>query len=94
MAGRVTAPPSRSYRHGKRHKGASSPETRRWTEVSADTAWLGTEDGHADVHADLPQPLSGAPTTSNHDPVAPSMPSWLTPDVYEALLELREGLQA
>lgn len=103
----MTMPPSRSYRHGLRgrHKHATSPETKKWAEIYAGTAWLDTVpsdvvattsgnghvDGHVDGRVDPPQAASVAATTSNHDPGAPSMPSWLTADAYEALLKLKEG---
>ena len=93
----MTVPPSRSYRHGKRgrHRHATSPETKRWAEVSG-TAWLSSEPetGHVDVRVDPPQAVSEAPTASIPAAPPPSCPSWLDEADYQALLELREGLQA
>ena len=92
----VTDRPSRSYKLGRRgrHKGASSPETRRWTEISAGTAWLSGDAGNGDVdgHPDPSQAVTEAPTASIPVAPPPPCPPWLDEAAYAALLDLRKGL--
>jgi hypothetical protein len=93
---RVTSE-ARGYRHGRRgrHKHATSSETKRWSEIAVGTAWLSseTENGQADGRADPSQALSVAPVASVPAAPPPERPGWMDEADYQALLDLREGLE-